>query len=225
MINDVNWRYIAHRGTPRRNIENTIISFKDAISLGAKFIELDVHLTQDEQLVVFHDFEIKRPIDEKMFKINKLTLEEINSSFLGLSFKVPTLQEVLSLLKNTEVLAYLEIKPNNPLIVEKTIKLAKKLNVKFIISSFEHDNLKISKHISHETNTMALLEWYQTIPINLIKEGVVDQIGVADNWFAYAKMIKAKEFNIPTYVFTVNDKHKMKLLKSKGFNGVFTDTF
>lgn len=45
----------AHRGLNRKFLENTISSFLAALDAGVPGIELDVHLTSDGKLVVFHD--------------------------------------------------------------------------------------------------------------------------------------------------------------------------
>ncbi|MGI9288111.1 MAG: glycerophosphodiester phosphodiesterase [Pseudomonadales bacterium] len=49
-----------HRGVPEEHQENTMAGFKRAIDLGLDGVELDVFLTKDKQLVVFHDIETER---------------------------------------------------------------------------------------------------------------------------------------------------------------------
>jgi len=46
---------VGHRGAPRLEAENTIVSYTRAISLGANALELDVCVTADSQVVVWHD--------------------------------------------------------------------------------------------------------------------------------------------------------------------------
>src|SRR5688572_30232822 len=46
---------IGHRGAPRRYLENTTPSFREALRLGATAVELDVHVTSDGVPVVHHD--------------------------------------------------------------------------------------------------------------------------------------------------------------------------
>ena len=46
---------IGHRGIPSKMPENTIPGMKLAIDSGANTIELDVHMTRDSQVVVYHD--------------------------------------------------------------------------------------------------------------------------------------------------------------------------
>ena len=47
---------VAHRGDTQSAPENTLPAFANAIKKGADGIELDVHLTEDGQLVVHHYF-------------------------------------------------------------------------------------------------------------------------------------------------------------------------
>ena len=46
---------IAHRGASSYAPENTMAAFDLALQMGAAHLELDVHLTSDDHLVVIHD--------------------------------------------------------------------------------------------------------------------------------------------------------------------------
>ena len=46
---------IAHRGASTYYLENTLESFLFANTLGADFWEVDIQITKDNQLIVFHD--------------------------------------------------------------------------------------------------------------------------------------------------------------------------
>ncbi|MBQ8337927.1 MAG: glycerophosphodiester phosphodiesterase [Oscillospiraceae bacterium] len=91
--------YIAHRGlhslkpnTP----ENSIAAFKAAIEAGIA-IETDIHITKDNEVVVFHDDTLKRMCGDER-EIEKLTLNEIKKLRLaGTNEQIPTLKEVLDL--------------------------------------------------------------------------------------------------------------------------------
>ena len=47
---------IGHRGAPQQACENTLESFETALQLGANALELDLSLTRDQQVVVWHDW-------------------------------------------------------------------------------------------------------------------------------------------------------------------------
>ena len=51
---------IAHRGASWDLPENTLPAFERAIEVGADYVELDVQLSADGEVVVFHDLELDR---------------------------------------------------------------------------------------------------------------------------------------------------------------------
>jgi glycerophosphoryl diester phosphodiesterase len=53
-------RLFAHRGASGEAPENTMPAFQQAADLGIAYIELDVHLTRDGHVVVFHDDTLER---------------------------------------------------------------------------------------------------------------------------------------------------------------------
>jgi glycerophosphoryl diester phosphodiesterase len=62
---------VGHRGAPHRFPENTMASFRQALDDGANGLELDLCLTKDRKIAVFHDAEpVKFPnrIDRTMFE-------------------------------------------------------------------------------------------------------------------------------------------------------------
>ncbi len=48
-------RLYAHRGAAAERPENTLVSFERAVEIGVDALEMDVHLTRDDQLIVAHD--------------------------------------------------------------------------------------------------------------------------------------------------------------------------
>jgi glycerophosphoryl diester phosphodiesterase len=53
---------IAHRGGAGLRPENTLAAFRDAVAHGADGAELDVQLSKDGQVVVYHDYRLKPEI-------------------------------------------------------------------------------------------------------------------------------------------------------------------
>lgn len=51
---------IAHRGGAGEGYENTLNTFWRAVNCGANMLELDVHLTKDDEVVVAHDSNLER---------------------------------------------------------------------------------------------------------------------------------------------------------------------
>ena len=94
------YRY-AHRGLHDADKpENSLAAFKAAVAHGYG-AELDVHVTADDKLVVFHDSNTKRICGEEM-TIEESTLEQLRTLRLsGTEEYIPELHEVLSLFEDT----------------------------------------------------------------------------------------------------------------------------
>ncbi|MBQ8570573.1 MAG: glycerophosphodiester phosphodiesterase family protein [Kiritimatiellae bacterium] len=95
---------VAHRGVCGANIPcNSIAAYKIALQQKADVIEIDVAKSKDGKFFVFHPgmehvFLKSKPISEmKASEVRKLFL--LNQDSTPTSYKVPTLQEVLKLLK------------------------------------------------------------------------------------------------------------------------------
>ena len=87
----------AHRGLWNgRMPENSLSAFEAAARKGFG-IELDVRLTKDKRIVVFHDDSLKRMCGVNA-NVSDLTLEQIKDlRLLGTNERIPTLAEVLRL--------------------------------------------------------------------------------------------------------------------------------
>ena len=69
---------MGHRGSPSMITENTLPSFQKSIDQGADGIELDIRLSKDGQLVVFHDVDLKR-LSDRSENISDLSLTELQT--------------------------------------------------------------------------------------------------------------------------------------------------
>ncbi|MEM2932978.1 MAG: glycerophosphodiester phosphodiesterase [Candidatus Pacearchaeota archaeon] len=133
---------VAHRGASAYELENTIDAFEKAIQLGAKFLECDIRLSKDNQLVVIHDANLQR-IWRVNANVNELTAKELEK------YKVPKLEAVLDLIKKADVKLLVEIKEEG--IEEMLAKMLKKKSVLrkvIVVSFFENSLAKIKKLIN-----------------------------------------------------------------------------
>jgi glycerophosphoryl diester phosphodiesterase len=107
---------IAHRGGSAEAPENTMAAFRHAVEIGARFVELDVQMSRDGELVVMHDETVDRTTNGTG-AIHNTTFEELRrldaGSWFGPHFagqKIPTLREVLELCVNSGVGVVIELK-------------------------------------------------------------------------------------------------------------------
>ena len=126
----------AHRGlyNMREGIaENTMPAFQRAIDKNSG-IELDIHLTSDGELVVFHDDNLVRACDSSL-KVDSSTLKELQSyKLFGTDETMPLFKDVLSLV-DSKVPLLIELKTDNNVMSKRYMKLCQKL--KECLSGYE----------------------------------------------------------------------------------------
>ena len=137
----------AHRGSAGTHPENTMLAFKEAARVKADGIELDVRLTKDGEVVIFHDDKVDRTTDGTGF-VKDLTTKELKTLNAGAKFKdgkfraeIPLLKEFLEWFKTTELVCNIEFKTRslkNFELVRKTIAFIRdmKLEERIILLIF-----------------------------------------------------------------------------------------
>lgn len=100
---------IAHRGASHDYPENTLLAFRRAIEMGVDFLELDVQMTSDGEIIVMHDEELDRTTNGKGF-VHEHTLAHVRALDAGRGEKVPLLSEVFDLARRHNVRLCIEIK-------------------------------------------------------------------------------------------------------------------
>lgn len=129
----------AHRGyhNIKRGVpENSMLSFRKAIARGYG-IELDVHLSADGKLVVFHDDTLKRICGRKE-TIESLTARELTRCRLsGTAETIPLLDDVLQLVHGqVPLLIEMKIPTDSVEICEKLYQRLQNYNGAYLIQSF-----------------------------------------------------------------------------------------
>jgi glycerophosphoryl diester phosphodiesterase len=107
---------VAHRGGSQLAPENTLAAFRNALNFPVDAIELDVHMSHDGQLIVFHDNIVDKRTNGKgnILDLDFAYLRSLNAAahFPGgwpQPQQIPTLGEVLNIVKG-HVQVYIEIK-------------------------------------------------------------------------------------------------------------------
>src|SRR5689334_1007095 len=95
---------IGHRGASHDAPENTLAAIRLGYEQGADFVEVDLRLTADKQIVLLHDADTKRTTSVEG-KVTERTVKELQTLDAG-SFKdakwkgekIPTLKEALAVI-------------------------------------------------------------------------------------------------------------------------------
>ncbi len=105
-----------HRGNGIDRPEQTLAAYRRAVELGATFIEFDVRVTKDNQLVVFHDATLERTTNGTGRVIDH-TVSELRDLDAGAWFasefageRVPMLEDLLAFLQDASVIGCVEVK-------------------------------------------------------------------------------------------------------------------
>ncbi|GAB6100581.1 glycerophosphodiester phosphodiesterase [Halanaerocella petrolearia] len=224
---------IGHRGAAALAPENTLVSFRKAINLGVDMIELDIQLTKDQELVVFHDHDLNR-IAGVDVQIKELTLAELKKFDIGSWFskefkneKIPTLQEVIQLV-NGQVKLNIELKPRvdkKQILIQNLVTILEKEDFKeeVIISSFNHSLLKYLKEIDSSLKTAILIVALPVNPVKVIDEASAD--GIHPNYLVVNKELidKIQEEGYFLNTWTVNDESQINQLEEMDVDGIITD--
>lgn len=126
-------RKYTHRGYHSKDQtlkENSLEAFRLSVEKGYG-IELDVQLTKDGEVVVYHDFNLSR-LERNESKLFDLTLEELKQ------FYIPTLQEVLALVDGqVELIIELKSDKNKDRLSEKVLDILDSYHGPYCVESFD----------------------------------------------------------------------------------------
>lgn len=134
----------AHRGLhshDERIPENSMAAFRAAIQHNYG-IELDIHLTRDGELVVFHDDDLKR-ICGRPERPEDLTAEELTKcSLLGSKEHIPMFRDVLALVNDqVPLLVELKIPGRDMSICPKAYEMLRAYQGAYLLESFNTEGL------------------------------------------------------------------------------------
>ena len=217
---------IGHRGAKGHVAENTIESIEKALEIGVDGVEIDVHLCDSGELVVFHDFTLDR-MTNGSGEISKFKLSDLKKLKVEERFDIPTLTEVLDCI-DKKCLLNIELKGKNTAleacrIIEKYIKLKGWNYANFIVSSFQHHELEavfnknksIPLAVLTKANLDEAIEFAQTINAKAIHPNFsllsYDNVSIA----------KGKGYKINTW--TVNTPQAIKRMKSYNVDAIISD--
>jgi glycerophosphoryl diester phosphodiesterase len=232
----LNMDLIAHRGDSQYAPENTLIAFEQARDKGASCVEFDVMLTQDAELIVFHDETLDRTTNGRG-RVDEHSLQAIQSLDAGQWFnprftgtRVPTFVETMACLGHVGLDANIEIKPcGNTAIqtAEATCQLLKAHwpahQKKPLLSSFNWDCLGLSLEVAPEYPRGLLLDRWRGDCCILATQYACFSIHVPYRAVTSARVDLIKRAGFRVYVYTVNTQKRASKLAAIGVDAIFSD--
>nr|WP_319270530.1 glycerophosphodiester phosphodiesterase family protein [uncultured Draconibacterium sp.] len=226
--------FIAHRGASYLAPENTVASAKLAWELGADAVEVDVHLSKDNRVIVIHDKDTKRTCGGKtnltIAKTPSILLRDLDAgSWKGEEFKgekLPFLSEIIETVPAGKTLV-VEIKAGGDEIIpalRRTIdKSGKAEQIVFI--SFGWDTI-LNTHDEFPENKCY---WLSSLKPGVKKKieqaaekgltGVNLKYQIIDEEI----MAQAKDLNLEVLSWTIDDPEEAQRLTDIGVTGITTN--
>lgn len=223
-------KIIAHRGYSGVSPENTLSAFVNAIDIGADMIELDVQLTSDGQVVVFHDNDLLRIIGCEG-AIADYSLEELKRMDAGIWFgsdfegeKIPTLAEVLELVQGSDLNIYLELKDIGDVegFEEAVLNVVREYDMqdRCLMASFQYEYLR---HFKELDESIQILFNTSSGSLTLTEEFPADYYGLNVEMIT-ADMVEAiHNTGGQAYAWTVNTPEQMRNVVAMGVDGIVTN--
>lgn len=215
-----------HRGAIGYLAENTLASIQKAMDLGVDGIEIDVHLCQTGELVVFHDFTLER-MTEGIGAIAMKSLEELKALMINDQFKIPTLLEVLDLV-DKKCLLNIELKGERTAFEAcKSIQLYTETKgwefADFIVSSFNHNELKTVFNINKNIPLAVLTESNIDEAIHFAETIMTKAIHPNYQLLTKDKVNELQNLGYKVNTWTVNEPEAIALMKSYEVDGIISD--
>ena len=239
---------IAHQGGEGLYPSNTMLAFSKAVEMGVDVLELDIHATADDVIVVMHDDTVDRTTDG-IGKISELSLSELREldagyywtddeglsyPYRGQGITVPTLTELFTSFPKMRM--NIEVKQESPSIVEPFCVLLSEhnMNAQVLVASFHQSTIDAFRvQCPGVASSMVESEIRLLYVLNLFSLGAIFQapaqaiqipeysgdLHVATEGFVRS----AHGHNVQIHLWTINDVESMQRLLDIGVDGIITD--
>jgi len=220
---------IGHRGAPNLAKENTIDSFIKAFENGLEGVELDVQLSKDKKLIVFHDWTIETISGRQA--INELFYSELQNISNRNNTNIPLLHEVFEILPE-KCFVNIEIKSKHFYstgIEESIIQLIHKYDLHNYVMISSFNPIILYRIKKYRSNILTAFLWSMKNNALLFNTPLwvwfccPDGIHININYKEHRIVAWAKKKNMTILAYTVNNLSDYEWAKSIKLDGVFTD--
>lgn len=225
--------FIAHRGDSFVAPENTVASAKSAWQAGADAVEIDIHLSKDNRIMVIHDNDTKRTCSGKknleVAKTPSVLLRDLDAgSWKGPEFKgekIPYLTEIIETVPDGKTLV-VEIKCGNeviPPLVRVLEKSPKRSQIVFICFDW---NTMVETKKTFPGNKCYWLSGSKNGLTKKIKEAAENGLEGVNLHYSLIdeEIVKtAKENNLEVLAWTVDSPDEAKRLSALGVTKITTN--
>ena len=223
---------VAHRGASHYAPENTVAAAKLAWEQNADAVEVDVHLTADNQIAVMHDYNTQRTTGKK-FVISETPMDSLRKLEAG-SFKsekykgepVPVLKDIVETVPAGKKL-FIEIKSDKKIVpvIKETLGDHPKKD-QFVFIAFDYETIVAAKKAFPKNEAYWLSSKFKedlNTVMQRVKSDGLDGVDLNFKIVTPEVMAKAEELGLGVHVWTVNDMEKVKEMQTLGVDGITTN--
>jgi len=209
----------AHRGASIDFPEMTIDAYKAAVDQGADGMECDVRLTKDNQMLLWHDADMKRTAGYSG-RVAEMTYPEIRKHYP----QALLLEDLLELAQKNQMELAIETKhpvPQGSMVEKKVLELLAQEEVKenVVIMSFSWLAIENVRRINPAIKTVALLEDNFNYLMRRFTSAPI--LGPSVRFLRSNPEITQQ--NKPLYVWTVDDADDMRFCSDNGVEVLITN--
>lgn len=238
-------RAFGHRGSAGTHPENTLEAFAAAAALGIEYLELDVHMTRDGEIVVSHDDHLERTCG-RAGVIREMTYAEISTADAGRMFtldgkhfpfrdkgvKVPRLADVLAAFPRLPI--EIEVKQIAPSVVATmlgVIDRAGKRRSVFVASEHQQPLDEIRMLAPGIPTNFSYFEtggFFQAMVSREAYRPPGDALQIPPSYESWQLVTPesvefAHRVGVEVHVWTVNEQAEMTRLLDMGVDGLISD--
>ena len=239
-------RVFGHRGCAGTHPENTLESFRAAVASGVQYLEFDIHMTRDGEVVVAHDAHLKRTCGLDRV-IPEMTYSELAKADAGRMFtldgatfpfrekgiRVPRLAEVLAEFSKLRMIV--EVKQIAPSVVAPMLDVIDRAGMRrnVLVASEHQEPLDEVRKLAPEIPTnFSYLESGMFIQAMGTRDASyrppADAVQIPhrhESWELVTResVAFAHRLGIEIHVWTVNEESEMSELLDMDVDGLITD--
>ena len=216
---------LSHRGNSKRFIENSFEAFNSVIQMGYKYIETDLRMTLDGEVIAFHDPDLKRLFNLNL-QVRDLTFNEIANLFKEKNCTLLSLQNAL--MKFPEIHFNIDLKVEE--VIQDSIKVVTDLNALDRVCFASFRSSRTEKVLQQNKNTIVSMGMKDVALFKFFKfhNKKIKIIQIPLKWKGIKILTrnliqKAHKSNLLVHVWTINDRKIINNLIDLGVNGIVTD--
>jgi glycerophosphoryl diester phosphodiesterase len=217
----------SHRGDMYSAPENSMSGIRSALKKEVDFIEIDIQMTKDGKIVLFHDTDLRRivGVSDKIIDLpyEEVLKYEIGSYFSEVYFgeKIPTLEAVLEEVKGKANLL-IDVKPYGSRVkmAETLVDLIEQYEMveSSYVQSFDYGILSEIRNLNKEIKIGQLMY----VATGRLASLDVDFYSIEQSMLSNRIVSNARQLNREVWVWTLNKERNIKDVLKYDIDGIIT---